>query len=118
MNRAYCYAFSAYEDNDKYIFNAWCVLKDGENSSKEVDIQNIEITETEFSEFARLNEKYGFADYTKKKNNKKYNISDETTNSFKVCFGGETLTLKTDNECYDAVYDYFITLTTKYLGNH
>ena len=74
------------------------------------------ITETEFSEFARLNEKYGFADYTKKKNNKKYNISDETTNSFKVCFGGEALTLRSDNECYDAVYDYFITLTTKYLA--
>ena len=118
MNRAYCYAFSAYEDNDKYIFNAWCFLKDSENSSKEVDIQNIEITEAEFSEFARLNEKYGFADYTKRNNNKKYNISDETTNSFSVCFGGETLTLETDNECYDAVYDYFITLTTKYLGNH
>ena len=113
MNRAYCYAFSAFEDNDKYFFNAWCVLKDGENGSKEVDIQNIEITEAEFSEFARLNEKYGFVDYTKRNNNKKYNISDETTNSFKVCFGGETLTLKTDNECYDAVYDYFITLTTK-----
>ena len=60
MNRAYCYAFSAYEDNDKYFFNAWCVLKDGENGSKEVDIQNSEITEAEFSEFARLNEKYGF----------------------------------------------------------
>lgn len=115
MNRAYCYAFSAYEDNDKYILNAWCVLMDGKNGPKEVDIQNIEITETEFFEFSRLNEKYGFPDYTKKKNNKKYNISDETTNSFKVCFGGETLTLKTDNECYDAVYDYFITLTTKYL---
>lgn len=72
MNRAYCYAFSAYEDNDKYFLNAWCVLKDGENSSKEVDIQNIEITEAEFSEFARLNEKYGFADYAKRNNNKKY----------------------------------------------
>ena len=115
MNRAYCYAFSVYECNDKHIFSAWCVLKDGENSSKEVDIQNIEITATEFSEFARLNEKYGFADYIKRNNNKKYNISDETTNSFKVCFGGEALTLKTDNECYNAVYDYFITLTTKYL---
>lgn len=91
------------------------MLKDGENSSKEVDIQNIEITATEFSEFARLNEKYGFADYIKRNNNKKYIISDETTNSFKVCFGGEALTLKTDNECYNAVYDYFITLTTKYL---
>lgn len=53
MNRAYCYAFSAYEDNEKYIFNAWCVLKDSENNSKEVDIQNIEITEAEFSEFAK-----------------------------------------------------------------
>ena len=115
MNRAYCYAFSAYEDNDKYIFNAWCVLKDGENSSKEVDIQNIEITEAEFSEFARLNEKYSFADYAKRNNNKKHNISDETTNSFNVCFDGESLTLKTDNECYDAVYNYFITLATKYL---
>ena len=113
MNRAYCYAFSAYEDNEKYFFNAWCVLKDGENSSKEVDIQNTEITEAEFSEFARLNEKYGFADYAKRDNNKKHNISDKTTNSFTVCFGGESLTLETDNECYDAVYDYFITLTTK-----
>ena len=115
MNSAYCYAFSAFKDNDKYFFNAWCVLEDGENGSKEVDIQNIEITEAEFSEFARLNEKYGFADYIKRNNNKKYIISDETTNSFKVCFGGEALTLKTDNECYNAVYDYFITLTTKYL---
>ena len=115
MNRAYCYAFSAYEDNEKYIFNAWCVLKDSENNSKEVDIQNIEITEAEFSEFARLNEKYGFADCAKRNNNKKYNISDKTTNSFTVCFGGESLTLETDNECYDAVYDYFLTLTTKYL---
>lgn len=115
MNRAYCYAFSSYEDNDKYFFNAWCVLKDGENSSKEVDIQNIEITEAEFSEFARLNEKFSFADYAKRNNNKKHNISDKTTNSFTVCFGGESLTLETDNECYDAVYDYFITLTTKYL---
>lgn len=116
MNRDCCYAFSVYAYKDQYILNAWCVVNsDSDNNFKEIDFENVEITEAEFDRFSTLDEEYDFLScLAEKKDNKKFQVLDETTNSFSVGYDGEMFKLKTDCECYNAVYKYFLQLAEKY----
>lgn len=116
MNRNYCYSFSAYKDNDEHYFNAWCLLTVAEDDFRDVELDDVLITKEEFEEFSKLDEKYDFFSYLKqeKKNNRLIEPQDMTTKSFNVSYNGESVSLKTDNRCYEAVYDYFIKLAEKY----
>ncbi len=118
MSRNECYAFSAYKDSENYYLNAWCLLELGEdvNDYRDVNIEDISITKEEYDEFTKLDEKYDFFSYLKKekKDNKLIEALDETTTNFNVSYNGDTVSLKTSNDCYKAVYNYFIRLAEKY----
>ena len=109
MNSANCYSFSAYKNDNTYMFSAWCVI-----DSVSVDLENAVISDDEFEYFRELDKKYDFVLNQKSDKNRKNTALDATTRSFKVSYGLEEFKLKTDSECYDEVYDYFISLAKKY----
>ena len=115
MNRSQCYSFSAYKQDENYYMNSWCFF-DSDDDIREVNIENILITKEEFEKFSEFDEKYDFFSLKakEKKGNRLFQPSDKTKTTFTVSYDGEKVNLKTDNECYEAVYDYFITLTEKY----
>ncbi len=118
MSRNECYAFSAYKDSENYYLNAWCLLELGEdeNDYRDVNLEDVSITKEEFDEFSRLDEEYDFFSYLKKdeKGNKLIEPLDETTTNFNVSYNGESISLETSNDCYEAVYNYFLKLAEKY----
>ncbi len=127
MSRNECYAFSAYKDSENYYLNAWCLLELGEdeNDYRDVNLEDVSITKEEFDEFSRLDEEYDFFSYLKKddffsylkkdeKRNKYIQQHDETLTKFNVSYNGESISLKTNNDCYDSVYNYFLQLAEKY----
>lgn len=118
MNSAECYSFSAYSQDEKYYLNAWCqlILNNEENDYRNVDLQNISITKEEYDEFSNLDEKYDFTNHLKRENKKIFKAKDKTTKSFTVSYNGQSISVDTESECYQAVYDYFVKLSEKYIG--
>lgn len=109
MNSASCYSFSVYKGDDVYVFNAWCTA-DNQN----IDFENVKITDEEFQYFKALDEKYDF--FLNERESKKHQkaVADATIRSFKVSYGLEEYTLKTEDECYEEAYNCFISLAKKY----
>lgn len=109
MNSADCYGFSVYKSEDAYMFSAWCTT-----DSQIIDFENVKITDEEFENFKTFDEKYNFYLNERERKNNQDTALDATTRTFKVSYGLDSFTLKTDNECYEEVYDYFISLAKKY----
>ena len=109
MNSAYCYSFSVYKGDDAYMLNAWCTTE-----SQTIDFEEVKITDEEFEHFKTLDEKYDFFLNERERKKNKNTALDATTRTFKVSYGLKEFNLKTDDECYEEVYDYFIALAKKY----
>ncbi len=109
MNGACCYGFSVYKGDNDYLLSAWCTV-----DSQNIDFENIKITDEEFEYFKTLDNKYDFFLNERESKKKQSSALDATTRSFKVSYGIEEFNLKTDGECYEEVYDYFISLAKKY----
>ncbi len=91
-------------------------MGEDENDYRDVALEDVSITKEEFDKFTKLDEKYDFFSYLKrdKKDNKFFEPLDETTANFNVSYNGESVSLETGNDCYEEVYNYFISLAEKY----
>lgn len=116
MSRNECYAFSAYRTDVSYHLNAWCLLMFGEDDCRDVNLEDVPITKEEYDEFTKLDEKYDFFSNLKEEKKGKELIEplDMTTTNFNVSYDGESISLETGGECYEAVYNYFLKLAEKY----
>jgi len=116
MSRNECYAFSAYRTDESYHLNAWGLIIFSEDDCRDVNIEDVSITKEDYDEFSKLDEKYDFFSCLKEETKDKDLVEplDMTTTNFSVSYDGESISLETDNECYKAVYDYFIELVKKY----
>ncbi|MGN0488498.1 MAG: hypothetical protein ACI4HO_04475 [Ruminococcus sp.] len=115
MDRTCCYSFSVRKEQNSYIFDADCMIKDNDEYY-EVNFTDKEISEKEFEKFTKLDEKYNFISL-RKSNIKKENMFfalDETITNFSVSYGDKSFSLYTSGDCYNEVYDCFIALAKKY----
>ena len=116
MDRTYCYSFDIQKKNDTYTLNACCMLEKGDNDYKDVELENVSITEEEYKEFEEFDKKYDFLSLLKP-NKKKKNIFfalDETITNFSVSYGDESFSLYTGGDCYNEACQYFFALAKKY----
>ncbi|MGN0462513.1 MAG: hypothetical protein ACI4HZ_08725 [Ruminococcus sp.] len=117
MDRTFCYNFWVRKEKDSYLFDAECILADYDNNEySEVNFTDKEISQEEFEEFTRIDEKYNFISLKRPKKEKKFKFFalDETTTYFTVKYGEDTFSLYPNGDCYSEVSENFFALAEKY----
>lgn len=117
MDRTYCYNFWARKENNRYLLNADCMIVDYDNNeANEINFTDTEISEEDFQQFKRLDEKYDFFSLLKPRKEKKnmFFALDETISHFTVKYGDEVFSLYTNGDCYSEACKCFFALAEKY----
>lgn len=121
MDSTFCYSFGIRKENDSYLFDADCIIVDYDNNEYgEVNFTDKVISQEEFEEFTRIDEKYNFISLKKPKSEKKskFFALDETTTYFTVRYGDDAFSLYPNGECFEAVNELFFQLAEKYADNN
>lgn len=121
MDSTFCYSFGIRKEKDSYLFDADCIIVDYDNNEYgEVNFTDKVISQEEFEEFTRIDEKYNFISLKKPKREKKskFFALDETTTYFTVKYGGDAFSLYPNGECFEAVNELFFQLAEKYTDNN